>query len=68
MSPRTIERELDDLLLHLKGLVHVRALLETHGASAAEIEEHTAEIERLRGTLARLAKDSGDRYGAAAAA
>ena len=67
MSPRTVERELDDLLLHLKGLVHVRALLETHGASAAEIEEHTAEIERLRGTLARLAKDSGDRYAAAAA-
>lgn len=67
MRPRTIERQLDDLLLHLKGLVHVRALLETHGASAAEIEEHTAEIERLRGRLAQLAKDSGHRYSAAAA-
>ena len=66
MSSRTIERELDDLLLHLKGLVHVRALLENRGASAAEIEEHTDEIERLRGRLARLAKDSGDRYSAAA--
>jgi hypothetical protein len=67
VSPRPIERELDDLLLHLKGLVHVRALLENRGASAAEIEEHSAEIERLRGRLARLAKDSGDRYSAAAA-
>jgi hypothetical protein len=67
LSRRTIERELDGLVLHLKGLVHVRALLETHGASAVEIEEHTAEIERLRARLARLAKDSGDRYSAAAA-
>ena len=66
MTRRTIERELDDLVLHLKGLVHVRALLENRGASAAEIEEHTAEIERLRGRLARLVKDSGDRYSAAA--
>jgi hypothetical protein len=66
VSSRTIERELDDLVLHLKGLVHVRALLENRGASATEIEGHTAEIERLRGRLARLAKDSGDRYSAAA--
>ena len=66
MSPPTIEREVDDLLLHLKGLVHVRALLETHGASAAEIDEHTAEIGRLRSRLAQVAKDSGNRYSAAA--
>ena len=66
MSPRTIERELDNLLLQLKGLVHVRALLETRRASAAEIEEHTAEIERIRGRLARLVKHSGERYSAAA--
>ena len=66
MSPPTIEREVDDLLLHLKGLVHVRALLETHDASAAEIDEHTAEIDRLRSRLAQVAKDSGNRYSAAA--
>ena len=62
----TLQRELDDLLLHLKGLVHVRALLENRGASAAEIEEHTAEIERLRARLAQLVKESGDGYSAAA--
>jgi hypothetical protein len=65
VSP-TLQRDLDDLLLHLKGLVHVRALLENRGASAAEIEEHTAEIERLRSRLARIAKESGDGYSAAA--
>ena len=47
-------RELDDLVLHLKGLVLVRALLEERGASAAEVEAHTAEIERLREQLAEL--------------
>ena len=47
-------RELDDLLLDLKGLVHVRALLESRGASAAEIDEHTTAIERLRRRLAEL--------------
>jgi hypothetical protein len=41
-------RELDDLVLHLKGLVFVRALLEERGASAAELQEHSDEIERLR--------------------
>ena len=67
MSTRTIERERDDLILHLKGLVHVRALLENRGASAAEIEEHSAEIERLRARLARLVKHSVDRYSATGA-
>jgi hypothetical protein len=52
------QRQLDDLVLRLKGLVHVRALLETRGASAAEIEEHSAEIDRLRAQLAELAKTS----------
>jgi hypothetical protein len=53
------ERALDDVVLGLKGLVHVRALLEDRGASAAELEEHTAEIERLRARLAELGKASG---------
>jgi hypothetical protein len=47
----------DDLLLHLKGLVRVRELLRRRGASVAEIEEHTAEIERLRAELAQLVKE-----------
>ena len=66
MSPSATRRELDDLLLHLKGLVHVRALLESRGVSAAELEEHAAEIDRLRTRLAQLVKESGRGYGAAA--
>jgi hypothetical protein len=50
------QRRLDDLVLQLKGLVHVRALLETHGASTAELDAHSDEIVRVRGELARVAK------------
>jgi hypothetical protein len=46
--------EIDGLLLHIKGLVYVRALLEENGASQAEIAEHTAELERQREHLAEL--------------
>jgi hypothetical protein len=55
---RDTRTQVDDLLLHLKGLVHVRALLESRGASRAELEEHSAEIERLRARLAELVKES----------
>jgi hypothetical protein len=58
--------ELDDLLLRLKGLVHVRAILEDRGASPASIEVHTAEIDRVRARLAELVKESGGGYSAAA--
>jgi hypothetical protein len=47
------QREVDDLVLQLKGLVQVRALLETHGASADELDAHSAEIARIRAELAR---------------
>jgi hypothetical protein len=57
-------RQVDDVLLHLKGLVLVRALLEERGASEDELREHGDEIERVRGTLARLV---GARVHAAAA-
>jgi hypothetical protein len=66
MSTLAIEHELDDLVLHLKGLVHVRALLEDRGAPSAEIEAHSAEIERLRARLAQLAEQSGLHHGAIA--
>ena len=59
-------REVDDLLLSVKGLVHVRALLEDRGASAAEIREHSDEIERLRVRLAELVRNGGGAYSAAA--
>ena len=58
MTTALLQREVDDLVLQLKGLVHVRALLESRGASAAEVEEHSEEIERVRGELAQLAPAS----------
>ena len=56
MSGGGLQRELDDLLLRLKGLVLVRALLEERGASAAELDAHSDEIARVRAALARLVK------------
>jgi hypothetical protein len=53
MSAAISTRELDDLVLQLKGLVHVRALLEDRGASDAAIEAHTVEIDRVRARLAQ---------------
>ena len=46
------QRRVDDLVLQLKGLVHVRALLETRGASAEELDAHSDEIARIRAALA----------------
>jgi hypothetical protein len=51
---RTLERKRSDLRLQLTGLIHVRALLDLRGASAAEIEAHAAEIDRLRARLDQL--------------
>ena len=48
-------REIDDLLLHIKGLVLVREILRQRGATADELEAHTAELERLKNQLAELA-------------
>jgi hypothetical protein len=56
MSALSRERRLDDLVLQLKGLVHVRALLETHGASPADIALHSSAIDRVRVELAELAR------------
>jgi hypothetical protein len=50
-------RQVDDLVFQLKGLVHVRALLETRGASAAELDEHSEEIARIRARLADRVKE-----------
>jgi hypothetical protein len=46
--------QLDDLVLHLKGLVLVQRLREGRGADATELEMYRAEIERVRGELAAL--------------
>ena len=49
-----MRRPADDLALELKGLVYVRALLESTGASLAEITAHTRAIARIRAQLATL--------------
>ena len=52
------ERELEELLLHLRGLVFVRAILEQRGASEDELARHASEISRVRSHLARTAQVS----------
>jgi hypothetical protein len=47
-------RELDDLVLHLKGLVLVRSLREQRGADEGELLMYGAEIDRVRKRLAGL--------------
>jgi hypothetical protein len=49
-------RELDDLVLHLKGLVLVRSLRARGGAEDEELEMYGAEIERVREQLAELVR------------
>ena len=53
-------RELDDLVLHLKGLVLVRKLREQGGADEGELLMYGAEIDRLGGRLAKLARASDE--------
>jgi hypothetical protein len=45
-------RNLDDLVLHLKGLVLVRRLREVRGADEDELLMYGAEIERVQDQLA----------------
>ena len=49
-------RELDDLVLHLKGLVLVHKLRERNGAEPSELAMYGAEIERVREQIADLVK------------
>jgi hypothetical protein len=49
-----LRSEVDELLLHLRGLVLVQDILAERGASSAEIRAHSDEVERLRGRLADL--------------
>jgi hypothetical protein len=51
-------RELDDLFLHLKGLVLVRGVREERGADADELAMYGAEIDRVRDRLAALVRES----------
>ena len=54
----------DDLYLQLKGLVYVRALLETKGVSTAELDAHSDAIARVRTELAHLEPARGVEQGA----
>ena len=59
MSPLTQPfRELDDLVLHLKGLVLVRGVREERGADADELAMYGAEIDRVRDRLAAVVRET----------
>jgi hypothetical protein len=47
-----LDQTIDDLLLQARGLVLVRQVLARRGASPAELDEHTRELERVRRRLA----------------
>jgi len=51
-------RELDDLVLHLKGLVLVRGVREERGADDDELAMYGAEIDRVRDRLAAVVRAS----------
>jgi hypothetical protein len=46
-----LDRRIDDLLLQARGLVLVREVLARRGATNAELEAHTRELERVRHEL-----------------
>jgi hypothetical protein len=46
-----LDHQVDDLLLHARGLVLVREVLARRGASHDELDAHTRELERVRGEL-----------------
>ena len=48
-----LDRKIDDLLRHVRGLVLVRELLARRGATTAELDAHDREADRLRKELMR---------------
>jgi hypothetical protein len=46
-----LDHRIDDLLLQARGLVLVRDLLARRGATRAELDAHTRELERVRHDL-----------------
>lgn len=54
METNSTFRELDDLVMHLKGLVMVRRLREESGAGSDELGMFSAEIHTVRDRLATL--------------
>ena len=58
-------RQLDDLVLDLKGLVLVRKIRQKQGADAGELAMYGDEIDRVRELLAGAAAPGGARQVAA---
>ena len=54
METTSTFRELDDLVMHLKGLVMVRRLREESGAGSDELGMFSAETDTVRNRLATL--------------
>jgi hypothetical protein len=52
-------RQLDDLVLHLKGLVLVRKIRQGQGADANELAMYSTEINHVRKRLAQVARPEG---------
>lgn len=46
-----LDRRIDELLLQARGLVLVREVLARRGATRAELDAHTRELERVRHEL-----------------
>jgi hypothetical protein len=53
-GPAVLDRQVDDLLLHARGLVLVRQVLAGRGATPEELDEHTRELERVQGRLVEV--------------
>ena len=53
-TPALLNREIDDLLLQMRGLAVVRDILSSRGATSAEIMAHTRELESVRSRLTEL--------------
>jgi hypothetical protein len=51
MNDRVLDRQVDDLLLHARGLALVREVLAGRGATRDELDAHTRELERVRRQL-----------------
>lgn len=47
-----LDHTIDDLLLQARGIVLVRQVLARRGATSAELDAHTRELERVRHQLA----------------
>jgi hypothetical protein len=55
-----LAREIDDELLRVRGLVLVRDLRAERGATRAELDAHTNELERARRHLALIIGGAGE--------